>query len=66
MESSKPTQEQNLIFLLEETMKINLEELEKMTELEREWKLFTIAENKEQLEKWLEIKKKLNNTNKIK
>ena len=31
-----------------------------MTELEREFKLFSIAEAKEQLEKWIKISKKLN------
>ena len=44
---------------LEEKMKIDQEEFEKMTELEKEWELFRRAEYKEQLEKWIEIKTKL-------
>ena len=31
-----------------------------MTELEREFKLFSIAEAKEHLKKWIKINKKLN------
>ena len=44
---------------LEEKIKIDQEEFEKMTELEQEWALFRRAELKEQLEKWTEIKRKL-------
>ena len=43
----------------EEKMKIDQEEFEKMTELEKEWELFRRAEHKEQLEKWIKIKTKL-------
>ena len=48
------------LLLLEETLKNNPEKFEKMTELEREFKLFSIAEAKEQLEKWIKINKKSN------
>ena len=48
------------LLLLEETLKNNPEKFEKMTELEREFKLFSIAEAKEQLKKWIKINKKLN------
>ena len=44
---------------LEELMKIDQEEFEKMTELEWEWELFRRTEIKEKLEKWIEIKSKL-------
>ena len=44
---------------LEEKMKIDQEEFEKMTELEKEWELFRRAEHKEQLEKWIKIKTRL-------
>ena len=44
---------------LEELMKIDQEEFEKMTELEQEWELFRRTEIKEKLEKWIEIKSKL-------
>ena len=40
-------------------IKINQEEFEKMTELEQEWLLFRRAELNEQLEKWIDIKTKL-------
>ena len=41
---------------IEDKLKINQEEFEKMTELEREWELFRRAELKEQIEKWINIK----------
>ena len=44
---------------LEEKMKIDQDDFEKMTELEREWLLFKRAELKEKLDKWIEIKIKL-------
>ena len=50
---------------LEEKMKIDQEEFEKMTELEREWELFRRAELKEQWEKWIEIKSKLDERKKL-
>ena len=50
---------------LEEKMKIDQEKFEKMTELEREWELFRRAELKEQWEKWIEIKSKLDERKKI-
>ena len=40
---------------LEEKMKIDQEEFEKMTELEWEWELFRRTEIKEKLEKWIEM-----------
>ena len=61
---TKPTtKDYQLVLLgkdeLEEILKINQEDFEKMTELEREWELFRRAELKEKLEKWIEIKIKL-------
>ena len=50
---------------LEEKMKIDQEKFEKMTELEREWELFRRAELKEQWEKWIEIKSKLDERKKL-
>ena len=44
---------------LQKKIKINQEEFEKMTELEQEWLLFRRAELNEQLEKWIDIKTKL-------
>ena len=37
-----------------------------MTELEREWELFRRAELKEQIEKWINIKSKLDERKKLK
>ena len=61
---TKPTtKDYQLVLLgkdeLEEILKINQEDFEKMTELEREWELFRRAELKEKLDKWIEIKIKL-------
>ena len=47
------------LLLLEETLKNNPEKFEKMTELEREFKLFSIAEAKEQLKKMDQNKQKV-------
>ena len=44
---------------IEEKMEIDQEKFEKMTELEKEWEIFRRAELKEQYEKWIEIKTKL-------
>ena len=44
---------------LEEKMKIDQEKFEKMTELEQEWELFRRDELRIKLEKWIEIKRKL-------
>ena len=44
---------------IEEKMEIDQEKFEKMTELEKEWEIFRRAELKEQYEKWIEIKAKL-------
>ena len=68
---TKPTaKDYQLVLLgkdeLEEILKINQEDFEKMTELEREWELFRRAEHKEQLEKWIKIKTKLAKRKKIK
>ena len=61
--SEPTTKDYQLVLLgkdeLEEILKINQEDFEKMTELEREWELFRRAELKEKLEKWIEIKIKL-------
>ena len=62
---SKPTTKDHQLILfgkdeLEEILKIDQEEFGKMTELEREWELFRRAELKEKLDKWIEIKIKLN------
>ena len=67
---TKPTtKDYQLVLLgkdeLEEILKINQEDFEKMTELEREWELFRRAELKEQLEKWIEIKSKLDKRKKM-
>lgn len=51
---------------IEDKLKINQEEFEKMTELEREWELFRRAELKEQIEKWINIKSKLDERKKLK
>ena len=61
---TKPTaKDYQLVLLgkdeLEEILKIDQEEFGKMTELEREWELFRRAELKEKLDKWIEIKIKL-------
>ena len=61
---SKPTTKDHQLILfgkdeLEEILKIDQEEFGKMTELEREWELFRRAELKEKLDKWIEIKIKL-------
>ena len=61
---SKPTTKDHQLILfgkdeLEEILKIDQEEFGKMTELEREWELFRRAELKEELDKWIEIKIKL-------
>ena len=61
---TKPTtKDYQLVLLgkdeLEEILKINQEDFEKMTELEREWELFRRAVLKEKLDKWIEIKIKL-------
>ena len=61
---SKPTAKDYQFVLfgkdeLEEILKINQEDFEKMTELEKEWELFRRAELKEKLDKWIEIKIKL-------
>lgn len=50
---------------IEDKLKINQEEFEKMTELEREWELFRRAELKEQIEKWINIKSKLDERKKL-
>lgn len=50
---------------IEDKLKINQEEFEKMTELEREWELFRRAELKEQMEKWINIKSKLDERKKL-
>ena len=47
------------LLMLEEKMEIDQEKFEKMTELEKEWEIFQRAELKEQYEKWIEIKTKL-------
>ena len=47
------------LLMLEEKMEIDQEKFEKMTELEKEWEIFRRAELKEQYEKWIEIKTKL-------
>ena len=67
---SKPTAKDYQLVLfgkdeLEEILKINQEDFEKMTELEREWELFRRAELKEKLDKWIEIKIKLDKKKKI-
>ena len=67
---TKPsTKDYQLVLLgkdeLEEILKINQEDFEKMTELEREWELFRRAELKEKLDKWIEIKIKLDKKKKI-
>ena len=67
---TKPTtKDYQLVLLgkdeLEEILKINQEDFEKMTELEREWELFRRAELKEKLEKWIEIKIKLDKKKKL-
>ena len=61
---TKPTtKDYQLVLLgkdeLEEILKINQEDFEKMTDLEREWELFRRAELREKLDKWIEIKIKL-------
>ena len=61
---SKPTTKDHQLILfgkdqLEEILKIDQEEFGKMTELEKEWELFRRAELKEELDKWIEIKIKL-------
>ena len=50
---------------IEDKLKINQEEFEKMTELEREWELFRRAELKEHMEKWINIKSKLDERKKL-
>ena len=67
---TKPTtKDYQLVLLgkdeLEEILKINQEDFEKMTELEREWELFRRAELKEKLDKWIEIKIKLDKKKKL-
>ena len=67
---SKPTTKDYQLVLfgkdeLEEILKINQEDFEKMTELEREWELFRRAELKEKLDKWIEIKIKLDKKKKL-
>ena len=65
MESEQKTKDYELLILseveLEDKMKIDDKEFEKMTELEREWALFKKTELKEELEKWIQIKRKLDN-----
>ena len=58
---SEPTTKDYQLVLLgkDELEEINQEDFEKMTELEREWELFRRAELKEKLDKWIEIKIKL-------
>ena len=50
---------------IEDKLKINQEEFEKMTELECEWELFRKAELKEQIEKWINITSKLDERKKL-
>ena len=61
--SEPTTKDYQLVLLskdeLEEKLKIDPEKFEKMTEFQREWELFRRAELKEKLEKWIEIKIKL-------
>ena len=61
--SEPPAKDYQLVLFskeeLHEILKIDQEKFEKMTELERELELFRIAELKEKLDKWSEIKIKL-------